>query len=134
MARLGTQGSRAVFASAVALTAFAAWGGSSAGVTDSGVRGKVAIGPTCPVVIEGDPSCEDQPYEATIRILREGRLVARARSGEDGRFRRRLEPGRYVLDPVEPNGTGPPTAGSRVVRVYRHRFTFVTIAFDSGIR
>jgi hypothetical protein len=134
MVRLVSQGSRAAFVSILALTTFAAPSGSATETIDSGVRGRVTIGPTCPVVVEGDPSCEDRPYEATIRILRDGRLVAHARSDEDGRFRRRLRPGRYVLDPVEPNGSGPPSAPSRAVRVHRHRFTFVTIEFDSGIR
>ena len=55
--------------------------------TDSGIRGRVLIGPMCPVVQEGIP-CLDQPLVATIRVRRPGgKLVATVHSGKDGRFR-----------------------------------------------
>jgi hypothetical protein len=105
---------------------------SAATPLDSGVRGKVLYGPTCPVE-RPDDRCI-RPYEATLRILRQAthRLVATVRSAEDGRFRVRLAPGRYVIVPV--SGRPYPQASRRPVRVRRHEFTRVTIRFDGGIR
>lgn len=78
-------------------------------------------------------SCE-RPYKATIVIRRESsnKLVVRAHSGADGRFLVRLRPGRYVLTPT--NGIPFPRASAETITVQAHRFTGVTINFDSGIR
>ena len=100
----------------------------------SGIRGRVVIGPMCPVVQEGVP-CPDKPLAATIRVRKAGgRVVATAHSGEEGRFRVRLAPGRYVLEPVSPNAGVPPYAAPLTVRVRSHRFTEITVSYDSGIR
>jgi hypothetical protein len=98
----------------------------------SGLRGRVLFGPTCPVQRPGQ-SCT-RPYEATIRILREPakRLVARARSGADGRFSVRLAPGRYLLEPQ--SGHPYPRGVPQTVTVQPKRYTNVTISYDSGIR
>jgi hypothetical protein len=99
---------------------------------DSGIRGYVTYGPTCPVERPGE-HCE-RPYDATLRIrLRSThRLVATVRSGGDGHFRLSLRPGRYVIDPVA--GHPFPRASSVLVTVHAHRFARATVAFDSGIR
>jgi hypothetical protein len=99
---------------------------------DSGVRGLVLFGPTCPVERPGH-SCE-RPYRASISIRREpaGKLIARVRSASDGRFTATLRVGRYVLQPR--NGTPFPRAQSQTITVRRHRFTSVTIRFASGIQ
>ena len=34
---------------------------------ESGITGKVTIGPMCPVMIEGQ-DCPDRPYQATITV------------------------------------------------------------------
>lgn len=99
---------------------------------DSGVRGLVVIGPTCPVQRPGQ-SCV-RPYEAWISIRREpaGTVIARVRSAANGRFTVRLGVGRYLL---EPRGGLPfPRAHPQTISVRRNRFTAVTIRFDSGIR
>ncbi len=113
--------------------ALAACGSGAAVPADSGVRGRVWIGPMCPVVQEGVP-CPDRPFAARIRVLRDGKVVATTRSGADGRFRVALAPGRYVLDPVDPDRGAPPTSSPLPVRVAAHRFTQVRLVFDSGIR
>ena len=111
-----------------------ACGAADKGPSDSGIRGRVFIGPLCPVVQEGVP-CPDAPYQASIRVKREsGDVVATIRSGKDGRFRINLASGRYVLEPLSPNAGAPPYAGPLTVRVRAHAFTRVRIAFDSGIR
>jgi hypothetical protein len=99
---------------------------------DSGIRGYVTYGPTCPVERPGE-RCE-RPYDATlrIRVRTTHRLVVTVRSGGDGRFRVRLQPGRYVIDPVA--GHPFPRASPVFVTVRAHRFATATIAFDSGIR
>lgn len=117
----------------VALAACAAAGGGSrtalAG-TVSGISGRTLIGPTCPVQRPGQ-SCV-APYRATLRVLApHRRLVATVRSGSDGRFRVRLAPGRYL---VEPLSRGFPHARNRAVAVRRGAFTRVTIMYDSGLR
>jgi hypothetical protein len=62
----------------------------------------------------------------------EGNCVARVHAGADGRFSIRLRAGDYLLVPR--NGKPFPRAKSQSVSVRRHRFTTVTIRFDSGIR
>jgi hypothetical protein len=101
---------------------------------DSGVRGVVILGPSCPVVQE-DLLCPDQPFEAKIRVLDPGSsdVVATTSSGKDGRFVVRLAPGRYVLEGVSP-GEAFPFAKPVDVTVRPHAFTTATVAFDTGIR
>jgi hypothetical protein len=106
---------------------------ASAGRPDSGIRGTVLYGPTCPVQRQGQKCV--RPYQATmtIRALPSHRIVAHATSSAGtGRFSVRLKPGRYVL---VPGAKGFPTRSrSQDVTVRRHRFTNVTITYDSGIR
>jgi hypothetical protein len=99
---------------------------------DQGVDGLVLLGPTCPVQSLEDP-CPDRPYSAQIEILTAGAAhVTTTRSGEDGRFRVGLRPGRYLLRP-EP-GDPFPTAADQEVEVVEGVFTGVTILYDTGIR
>jgi hypothetical protein len=110
-----------------------AWGAADASARlDSGLHARVLFGPTCPVQRVGD-SCI-RPYQATIRILREPahELVATMRSAADGRFSVRLTPGRYLLEPRA--GRPYPRSRPQTVTVHAHRFTNVTINYDSGIR
>ncbi len=103
---------------------------------DSGVRGRVWLGPLFPVQRLGGPPNE-RPYSATIEVLRAGgdQVVATARSGNDGYFALDLAPGDYVLQGVSPSAFGLPHASPVSVRVLGHRFTNgVTVLFDTGIR
>ena len=99
---------------------------------DSGVRGVALYGPTCPAQRPGH-TCV-RPYAAWITIRREpkGTVAARVHAGSDGRFTARLRAGQYLLVPR--NGKPFPRAKSQSVSVRPHRFTTVTIRFDSGIR
>jgi hypothetical protein len=99
---------------------------------DSGIRGRVLYGPTCPVQRPGR-SCE-RPYQASIAIRREhtGTLVMHVRSGTDGRFTAYLAAGSYLLVPR--NGRPYPRARSQTVSVRRDALTAVTVRYDSGIR
>jgi hypothetical protein len=118
-------------AAAVVLLAVGTASGSARRV-DSGIRGLVLYGPTCPVQRPGR-SCE-RPYQASIAIRHEhtGTLVMHVRSGARGRFTVFLAPGSYLLVPR--NGRPYPRAHSQTVSVRRNAFAAVTIRFDSGIR
>ena len=99
---------------------------------DSGLRIHVLYGPTCPVQRVGE-SCA-RPYQASIRIVREpaNRTLTTVRSSSDGRVSVRLRPGRYLLKPQ--TGHPFPRAVAETVTVHPHRFTTVTVSYDSGIR
>jgi hypothetical protein len=101
---------------------------------DSGVKGTVTIGPTCPVQRVGDPNCGDKPYRATLKIVRArgGGLVKNFTSRADGRFTVHLATGRYLIE--RSRGGRLPSLQPVPVKVARHKFTRVAIRFDSGIR
>lgn len=105
---------------------------SSAGGLDSGIRGHVLYGPTCPVQRAGQ-NCT-RPYQATITVRREPSniIVARVRSAGDGSFSLRLRPGRYVLQ--SQSGRPYPRSSPQTVTVQSDHNTAVTIRYDSGIR
>lgn len=102
--------------------------------TDSGIEGLVTIGPTCPVESPG-MQCGDEPYSVDLFVVERNsrRMVARVRSGDDGRFRVTLTPGEYSIIPA-PAVQEPPTAERPDVTVRPHAFARVTVRFDSGIR
>lgn len=99
---------------------------------DSGIRGRVLLGPTCPVERIGQ-TCV-RPYKATIKIRSEatGRVVARTRSRANGRFSIPLAPGTYVLE--SQSGRPYPRSSPQTTTVHWHRYTRVLISYDSGIR
>lgn len=119
---------------ALALSACGGRNGGSSAPEDSGIRGRALLWPTCPVVRAGT-QCPPEPYEGEIRVLGAGggEVVATVRSGEDGRFEVRLEPGGYVLEGGSPPGALP-FAKPVDVTVRPHAFTRATVAFDTGIR
>jgi hypothetical protein len=105
---------------------------SWAGTLNSGIRGHVVYGPTCPVQRIGQ-TCT-RPYQATITVCREpgNRLVTTVRSSSSGYFSLRLIPGRYLLTPQ--SGHSFPRGAPQTVTVHTQRYTSVTISYDSGIR
>lgn len=100
---------------------------------NSGIEGTVTIGPMCPVERPDSP-CPDQPYAATIVIKdSDGHEVARAKSGEDGRFSVALAPGSYTLVPQSP-ASRLPYASEQQVEVRYGVYKHVEVQYDSGIR
>lgn len=99
---------------------------------DSGIRGRVLAGPTCPVQRVGHPCV--RPYQATIAIRRgpTSRLAATIRSSATGRFTVALAPGRYLLVPQ--TGRLYPRSPPQTATVRPHRYTSVLISYDTGIR
>jgi hypothetical protein len=108
--------------------------GGSGRAKDSGIRGTVLLGPQCPVEMANSP-CPDKPLEADIDVKApSGRVVAHIRSNANGEFQVALHPGRYVLEPRPPTKSGFPFGKPVDVTVRPHRFTTVTVSFDTGIR
>lgn len=99
---------------------------------DSGIRGFVQLGPTCPVQTRDVPCTT--PYVAVLVILdMNDSEVARVTSGEDGRFEVLLAPGQYTIAPT-PGGDPLPSAPPQAVSVVEASFTEVEINYDTGIR
>ena len=104
--------------------------------TDSGIAGKILLGPTCPVVRPGmEDECADKPYQATVvvKTASGAREVTRFQSDSKGLFRVLLQPGTYLLEPA-PGGPILPHAAPMTVQVDAGMFTEVTIFYDTGIR
>jgi len=101
---------------------------------NSGITGTITRGPICPVQIEGDPSCDDQPYAGTVVVRLAGGLeVTRFTAGADGTFRVALLPGAYTLTPL-PGPNGFPHSSPVEVTVPPDTFVQVDISYDTGIR
>ena len=124
--------------SACLLVGFVLLSVGTAGAADSGIRGRIVAGPTCPVQsVPPAPGCAPRPLRATLRIRRVGSHgpSTSVHSAADGRFRVRLGPGTYIVQALAPAGVAlprPPPASR--VQVHAGRYTFVRIAYDTGIR
>jgi hypothetical protein len=92
---------------ALVLSSLAGCGTQDAGTTrdQSGVAGRVHLGPQCPVETEGDP-CRDKPAAgARVTVARQvpgnpdaiGEVVARTTTDADGNYRVAVPPGMYVV-------------------------------------
>jgi len=98
----------------------------------SGIEGQVVVGPTCPVVEQGQ-ECPDQAYQATLTVNSpNGVQIVQFQTDEQGHFRIPLAPGEYILHPESPNGI--PFAGDQSFIVETGRYTQITVNYDSGIR
>jgi hypothetical protein len=116
----------------IAAIVFAAWPVNGA-PTDSGVQGRVWLGPLSPVQQPGGPSNE-RPYSATIDVLAvDNHVVATVHADGGGQFSVDLKPGTYILQGVS-GSNGLPRAAPVPAVVAAHRFTTVRVSFDTGIR
>jgi Carboxypeptidase regulatory-like domain len=90
------------------------------------------LGPTCPVQTQENP-CPDRPIAADVVVTNaDGKQVASAHSGKDGKFRVAVPPGTYEVGATNLNGIQLSKAVS--VTVPAGRFVEVTVPVDSGIR
>jgi hypothetical protein len=102
------------------------------GSADSGIEGRVLLGPQCPVVTAASP-CPDKPVSAEVVAMRlADRETFSARSGRDGHFRLALPPGTYQVQALV-------TAGAMFakpvsVTVSTGDFVRVDVLLDTGIR
>jgi hypothetical protein len=119
----------------LALALSACGTGAPTNPPDSGIRGLVTLGPTCPVQVEGDPQPCSTTYAATLEIHDQAsdKLITTVTSGADGRFEVRLAPGTYRIVPQVAEVL-PIASPLENVVVAAGRFTEVQVDFDSGIR
>jgi hypothetical protein len=134
LVRVVTAPSLAAFALAVALLAAACAEAGPTAVPDTGIKGVVTLGPTCPVEQPGQSPCV-APYAATLAITNadDGKVVARVTSGQDGTFQVTVAPGDYVIAP-QPGGDPFPVGQPVAVHVDAGAFTEVGVSYDTGIR
>ena len=100
---------------------------------NSGIFGKILIGPMCPGPQRVDENC-DEPYQATVivRLKKDGKEVTRFTSNEKGEFRVPLPAGEYRLIPLSRGKY--PHASPVTVTVPENKWVFIEIHYDSGIR
>ena len=119
---------RTLAAFAVALVASSA----GAATSSSGLRGLVTRGPITPACVAGQP-CSEPARNVTLVFSRNGRVVRRARTNDQGRYRAALAPGLYAV-----RLTPRPRIGRGIepvrVRVLRARFRRLDFSIDTGIR
>ncbi len=103
-------------------------------VIDSGIKGKVTIGPTCPVEMNPpDPNCVPKPYAANLVAI--NRITAEKKEfkvSEDGSFNIKLPPADYSIRNADTAIL--PRMEDQEITVYPHKYTEIDIVFDSGIR
>jgi hypothetical protein len=105
------------------------------GLIKSGIKGRVTIGPTCPVQRLDDPNCDDLAYPAVIHVnTTNGIWVTRFEADAQGMFKIELEPGQYTIEPQTPMEKLFPRPANQDVTVIAGAFTIVTIQYDSGLR
>jgi hypothetical protein len=115
-----------------ALAVVAAASSAGAATTPSGLRGLVTRGPIMPVCVAGQP-CDAPAKNVTLVFSRYGRVVRRATTNDQGRYRVRLTPGLYAvrLQVKQQIGRGLQPERARVAPA---RFRRVDFSIDTGIR
>jgi hypothetical protein len=103
--------------------------------TATGVAGRVTAGPTCPVEVPGDPSCNPRPVAGAVLVVTGagGAEVARFTTDATGLFRLGLQPGDYTLVPQAVEGLMG-TAAPMPFTVTDGDETFLDVGYDTGIR
>lgn len=104
---------------------------------NSGIRGVVMAGPTCPVERDPpDPGCADKPVATNISVFRKSDLthgVAFTTSDARGTFQVSLAPGDYVVM-AGSNGVPFPRCTDTSATVDSSGYTQIAVSCDSGIR
>ena len=102
---------------------------------NSGIRGIVLLGPTCPVM-QNPPQegCADKPYATDIVAYygKSLRVAGRTRSDADGRFTLPLPPDGYTIQAAGQNPR--PACADEWVQVLADGFVEIQISCDTGIR
>jgi hypothetical protein len=104
---------------------------------ETGVRGVVVAGPTCPVVTDPpDPDCEDRAVAGAVLVIldADGGEVARATSSGDGTFALALAPGAYSIVPEPVEGLMGTASEVDVWVEMGEPPGELVIAYDTGIR
>ena len=102
---------------------------------ESGVKGTVSLGPTCPVMrYPPDPGCSDKPYATAIQVYRVGSssVFATVKSNASGTFEISLPPGTYTV--AASGGTVLLRCSSVEAVVGQSAYITANISCDTGIR
>ena len=112
-----------------------------AGVTgppnNSGVRGTVLLGPTCPVMREPpNPNCADKPYMTIVQVIAIGSPksspFATVETDKEGRYKVMLPPGEYGLQAI--GGVPFPSCGTKNITIKPDVMLETDLSCDTGIR
>jgi len=117
-------------ASLVVLAAAVACGSATGSGLQTGVYGAVTKGPLTPVCSDAAP-CQGPAADMLLVFARNGSVVARTRTRDNGSYRIALRPGRYVVraGPTRFNAVQPSSAS-----VPQKGFRRVDFFVDTGIR
>lgn len=102
---------------------------------NSGVRGSVQLGPTCPVErIPPEPQCAPKPYSTLISIYRKGSsyVFINTKSDANGHFEASMPPGEYTV--AADGGNTLPRCSPVSLVVEPNLYASTTIYCDTGIR
>ena len=104
---------------------------------DSGVQGRVFLGPTCPVVKDPpDLNCVDKPYKTTVQVIAsnspKSSPFVTVESDSDGEYILFLPPGDYALQAV--GGVPFPRCETKQVVVEPSAMLRADLFCDTGIR
>jgi hypothetical protein len=114
------------------LVVFAAAGSAGASTNPSGLWGEVRRGPIAPVCVAEQP-CDAPAKNVTLVFSRNGTVVRRATTNDQGRYRVRLAPGTYSVRRTEKPAVGRGLEPAQA-RVRAGRFVRVDFSIDTGIR
>jgi hypothetical protein len=98
-----------------------------------GFQENVTQGPTCsgPVPVDGT-QCQDQPYQASIKVLNSDRqVITKLQTDVNGYFKVPLPPGIYILHPL--SGQPLPHTVDQTVSLSANKYTQGTILYDTGL-
>jgi len=103
----------------------------------SGVAGRVLVGPQCPVETEGDPCANEPAAGSRVTVAKQlpgdtyagGEVVARTTTDADGSYRVAVAPGEYVV-----TADAGMSCGLMDARVNAGAHSKVDIPCDTGIR
>ncbi|MDZ4226417.1 MAG: hypothetical protein U1C66_02920 [Patescibacteria group bacterium] len=102
---------------------------------NSGVRGTVMMGPTCPVEqYPPQAECADRPYQTLVAVFRASdptHAFVLTESDVQGMFEVSLPPGDYLVGAGE---SALPSCTAQEVTVEPDLYTSITVSCDSGIR
>lgn len=105
-------------------------GSGAGGKPHSGLYGKLTKGPVAPTCRPRGHPCYVSAGRATLRFLRNHKVVARAHTTKKGNYRIALAPGRYGVRTSVGRGNVRPGT----VRVRKNTFSHVNFRADTGIR
>ncbi len=110
---------------------------SNVNIGEGVIKGKVLLGPTCPVErIPPDPNCAEKPYQTKIQVIAVGSLksspYAVVDSNANGEYTVTLPVGEYALQPV--GGKMLPRCETKNVSIKSNETQEINLFCDTGIR